>query len=79
MDPKWVLSNEEKRIRFKNYFKKKDEQAQQPPLANEEKETTSRRKRYRGQHPYQKKTETNRMETATGTSTSSRCVYCYFD
>ena len=27
MDPKWVMSNEEKRIRFKNFFKKKDEQA----------------------------------------------------
>jgi hypothetical protein len=26
MDPKWVLTNDEKRVRFKNYFKKKDEQ-----------------------------------------------------
>ena len=25
MDPKWVMTNEEKRIRFKNFFKKKDE------------------------------------------------------
>ena len=27
MDPKWVLTNDEKRIRFKNFFKKKDEMA----------------------------------------------------
>ncbi len=27
MDAKWVLSNDEKRIRFKHFFKKKDELA----------------------------------------------------
>jgi hypothetical protein len=27
MDPKWILSNDEKRIRFKHFFKKKDELA----------------------------------------------------
>ena len=26
MDPKWVMTNDEKRVRFKNFFKKKDEQ-----------------------------------------------------
>ena len=27
MDPKWVMTNDEKRIRFKKFFKKKDEQS----------------------------------------------------
>ena len=35
MDPKWVMSNEEKRIRFKNFFKKKDEQASVESTAGE--------------------------------------------
>ncbi len=68
MDPKWVLSNDEKRIRFKNYFKKKDEKAQQPSAStSEDRETTSatttttKRRRYRGQHPYQSSRETNRQ------------------
>ena len=25
MDPKWVLTNDQKRTRFRNYFKRKDE------------------------------------------------------
>jgi hypothetical protein len=33
MDSKWVLTNEEKRVRFKNFFKKKDEAAMAPAVA----------------------------------------------
>ena len=36
MDSKWVLTNEEKRVRFKNFFKKKDELAMLGPAPDSE-------------------------------------------
>jgi hypothetical protein len=53
MDPKWVMSNEEKRARFKHYFKKKDEKLAAEAAATMAQltsaESSSRGRRY---HPY---------------------------
>jgi hypothetical protein len=52
MDPKWVLTNEEKRVRFKNYFKKKDELAASS-ASSAESGGPMKMRRYRGQRPGQ--------------------------
>ena len=47
MDPKWVLTNDEKRIRFKNFFKKKDEMAADCQVPESPSSGTPKRKRFK--------------------------------
>ena len=47
MDSKWVLTNDEKRIRFKNFFKKKDERAECDDVLETPTSGTPRRKRFK--------------------------------
>jgi hypothetical protein len=59
MDPKWVMTNDEKRVRFKNFFKKKDEQALAGAgTANTLQATSSnpvsRNRRRNRSHPYER-------------------------
>jgi len=66
MDSKWVLTNEEKRVRFKNFFKKKDELAMLGSAPDGEAATEeSRPSGSRGQ-------SNKRRRTKSGTTNASR-------